>query len=291
MTNRAPNWFEQKYIAGAIHVLQTDGYLTQGMAMPATSQKGNTVTWKIAGKGEATEMADGFSEVNVLNADRSTVSATMKDYEANEVIKVTDVEKMSEAEQQVAQQTCGYAMGRKFDKILIGAFDAEAGNIPNIGNGTANIDLPDLLQGQSEILAQGVIGELQMFVALPFKQMAALMLRKGFASADYVTDNPLMQRIGARRYLNMLIVPFPDDYFAVPATNQFDGYMWARSGVGFATNTDEKGKIAAATRIDYLPMFKHWLAANTMTACSKVILPGAIRRLRFATNQALTAGL
>lgn len=291
MTSRASAWFEQKYIAGAIHVLQTSGYLTQGLASPATSQKGNVVNWKIAGKGEATEMSTGVEDRPTMNANRTTVAATMKDYEANEWILTTDIEKMTEGEQQVAQQSCGMAMGRQFDKILFQALDAEAGAITTVGDGSAALNITDLLLAQSQIQGQGLPDGFMLNVAVPAKFMAHLMMLRGFASSDYVQDSPLLKMIGARQYLGMKVMPMPDEYFAVPSANQADGYMWATSCVGFATNTDERGKIAAATRIDYVPTKKAYFAANTMSAASKVILPEGIRRLRFATNAALTSGL
>lgn len=290
MTSRASAWFEQKYIAGAIHVLQTSGYLTQGLATAATSQKGNTVTWKIAGRGDATEMSTVVEDRPTMNAGRTVVSATMKDWEANEWILTTDVEKMTEGEQQVAQQTAGMAMGRRFDKILFDAFDAEAGAIATVGDGSAAIGIADLLLAQSQIQGQGLPDGFLLNVAVPSRFVAHLMLQRGFASADYVQDHPLMKMIGARQYLGMKVMPMPDEYFAVPSANQADGYMWATSTVGFATNTDERGKIAAATRIDYVPTKKAYFAANTMTAVGKVLLPEGIRRLRFSTNTALGAG-
>jgi hypothetical protein len=290
MTSRASAWFEQKYITGAIHVLQTAGYLTQGLTKAATSQKGNVVTWKVAGKGEATEMSTNVENRPVMNADRTAVSATMKDWEANEWILTTDVEKMTEGEQQVAQQTAGMAMGRRFDKILFDALDAEAGNITTIGTGAAAITISDLLEAQANIQGQGLPDGFLLNVAVPARFVAHLMLQRGFASSDYVQDSPLMKMIGARQYLGMKVMPMPDEYFAVPAAGQADGYMWATSTVGFATNTDERGKIAAATRIDYVPEKKAYFAANTMSAVGKVILPSGVRRLRFATNVALGAG-
>jgi hypothetical protein len=290
MTSRASAWFEQKYISGAIHVLQTEGYLTQGLASAATSQKGNTVNWKIAGRGDATEMSTTVEDRPTMNAGRTLVSATMKDWEANEWILTTDIEKMTEGEQQVAQQTAGMAMGRRFDKILFEAMDAEAGAITTIGDGSAAISLSDLLLAQSQIQGQGLPGGFVLNVAAPFRFLAHLMLQRGFASADYVQDHPLMKMIGARQYLGMKVMPMPDEYFAIPSANQADGYMWPTMAVGFATNTDERGKVAAATRIDYVPTKKAYFAANTMTAVGKVLLPEGIRRLRFSTNTALGAG-
>lgn len=289
MASRAAAWFEQKYINGAVHALQTKGYLTQGMTVPATSQKGNVVNWKIAGRGDATEMSSNVEDRPTLNADRTLVSATMRDWEANEWINVTDIEKMTEAEQQVSQQTCGMAIGRQFDKIVFAEMDAAT--LPtNIGTGVAALTLGDLLDGQQQIAAQGLPDGIEFYVALPFKQMAHLLLQRGFASADYVQDVPLLKAIGARKYLNMTVCPMPDEYFAVPSANQVDFYMWAKSCVGLATNTDEKGLIAAATRIDYVPEKKAWFAGNTMSAVPKVLLTGGVRRFRCASNIALGAG-
>lgn len=291
MTSRAPAWFEQKYIAGAIHVLQAKGYALQGTTATATSQKGNEVTWKVAGDGEATEMSDAIEDRPTLNADRTTVKATMRDWEANEWIKTTDIEKMSENEQQIAQATCGMALGRKFDRIILGAMDDAATDIETIGSGAANIDLPDILEANTQIGDEGDSMEMQYTVALPVRQLGALLLRKGWSSAEYVTDTPLLKAIGARRYLNMLFVPLPKKMFAIPAANQADGYMWAKDCVGFATPTDERGKIAAATRIDYVATKKAYFAGNTMSAVGKVILPKGCKRLRVSTNAALTASL
>jgi hypothetical protein len=291
MTARAPAWFEQKYVAGAMHVLQTDGYLTRGLTAPATGQKGNEVNWRIAGKGEATIMSEAIEDRTTLNADRTTVKATMVPYEANEWILTTDLERMTEPEQQIAQQTCGYALGRMFDKVLFAALDAEAGAITNVGNGSAALNLTDLLDAQAQIMGQGVMGDMVLNVAVPFRWQAQLMLLRGYASSDYVQDSPLLRKIGARNYLGMRVIPMPDEYFAVPVANQADGYMWASSCVGFTTPTDEKGMIAPATRIDYVPTKKAYFAGNTMMAAAKCLLPGGVRRLRFSTNAAYTSGL
>lgn len=291
MTSRASAWFEQKYITGAIHVLQHDGYALQGTTTSHTGIKGNEVTWKLAGDGEATEMSDAIEDRPTLNAARDTVKATLKDYEANEWIKTTDIEKMSENEQQVAQKTCGMAMGRKFDSIILRSMDEAGADIDTVGNGSANMGLLDIIDANTQIGDEGGAGDMQFTVALTFRSMGALLLRKGWTSAEYVTDTPLLKKIGARRWLNILFIPLPKKMFAVPSANQYDGYMWAKECVGFTTPTDERGKIAAATRIDYVPTKKAYFAANTMSAAGKVLLPKGVKRLRFSTNAALTDGL
>lgn len=291
MTARAPAWFERKYINGAIHVLQASGYATRGLFQQATNIKGNEVVWKVAGSGEATPMSTAIERRPTLNADRTTVAGTMAPWEANEDIQCVDLEQMSENETQVAQETCGMAIGRAFDVIPIRAMDAALAAIPTIGNGTVLMTVNDLLESQTQIMQPGLPPSFEINVLVPIRTIAALMLSRAFANADYIQDSPLLKKLGARNYLGMKIIPLPDSYFVSTAVNSLDGYMFLKQAVGFATPTDADGKIAAATRIDYIAREKVWHAANTMMACSAVILPPGIRRLRFLNTGLPVSGL
>ncbi len=280
MTSRAPAWFEQKYVAGAIHKLQSKGFLLKEAVNSTGEIKGNQVSWKIAGTGVATEMADGISDVPVMNADRTVVTAIMKDYEANDWIKVTDVEKMSENEQQVSQQTAAMAMGRKFDQVLLGTLDADA-NIATVGSGAAAIGITDIMTAQGAIAALGV-GSYDYFCGLPQILMQQLELYREFANSQYVGDDlPLLKQIGSRRWRGITFMPLPDAYFNVPAANQIDGYLWVKDFVGLAPN------YAMQSRIDYVPLKKAYLAANTMGMAAASLMPEGVKRLRFSTNIAL----
>lgn len=286
MTARAPAWFEAKFVTGAMHVLQTDGYLTKGMFAPATKQEGSTVTWKIAGRGNATQMSQTIERRPTLNANRTTVTATMTAWEANELIQTTDLLQMTENEQQVAQQTCAYAIGRRFDMIPFGAMDAAAGAITTIGDGTAQLSPLNLLAAQAAIKAQGITGKPRMFVAVTANHMAQLLTYKAVSSADYCDDSPLLKEIGARNFMGMTIMPLPDEYFAVTSGQAAsrDVYAWLQPTVGFATATDAEGRVSTATRIDYVPTEKAYFVANTMMATSAVLLPEGVRRLSFANT-------
>lgn len=281
MTSRAAAWFETKYINGAIHVLQTEGYLTRGLFATNTGQNGKEVTWKLAGKGTATAMSSAIEDRPTMNAARTTVTAQLTDWEANELIQTTDLTKMSEGDQQVSQKSCAMAIGRRFDMIPFGAMDAAA--LTDIGDGTAQLSPLNLLTGQAAIKAQGISGSPIINVALTHMHMAQLLTYKAISSADYVTDNPLMKEIGARLWMGMRLIPMPDEYFAATAgqATSKDVYMWLQPAMGFATPTDATGKISMATRIDYVPTKKAYFAANTMSATAAVLLPEGMRRLKF----------
>jgi len=117
--------------------------------------------------------------------------------------------------------------------------------------------------------------------------MQQLELYREFSSSEWVgAEYPLLKQIGARRWRGITFMPLPnpstDPLFAVPAANQVDGYMWVKDYVGFVPNYEMD------TRIDYVPTKKAWLAANTMGGAHKVLLPEGVKRLRFASNVALT---
>jgi hypothetical protein len=281
MTARSYAWFETLYARGAIHVLQDEGYRSKGLFATATGMKGNVVTWKVAGKGEATEMSENIEVRPTLNAARTTVTSTLKAYEANEDINVTDLNQMSEGEIAIAQQTCAWAIGRKFDKIPFQAMDDATTDISTIGDGSAAISPIDLLAGQAAMLAQGIAGSPIINVGVSFNQMASLLRYKEVNNADYGGNNPLLRMIGARTWMGMNIIPFPDETLNTFDTDEKAGYMWFPHCMGFHTPVGADGKISMASRIDYIPREKCHHAANTIMAAAKPILTTGIRRLRF----------
>lgn len=283
MTSRAPQWFEQKYIAGATHVIQDAGYRLKGLVNETGEIKGRDVTWKLAGRGEATEMSTAVEERPVMNADRTTVSASMKDYEANEWILITDIERMSENEQQVAQQTAGMAMGRLFDRQNIGVMDTAAGAIQTLDvSGAATPSIVDVMTASAQILAQGYNAEPVLTCALPQMIMQQYELYREFSSSDWVGDaRPMMKLIGSRTYKGVHYVPLPDECFNVPSAGNVDFYVWQKTALGFVPN------YALKSRIDYVPTKKAYFAANTIGNAQAVLLPPGIRRIRSKLPTAL----
>jgi hypothetical protein len=275
MSSRAPAWFEQKYVNGAIHKLQDSGYRLQGTTTVTDQIIGKTVIWKIAGRGEATEMSGSIEERPVMNADRQTVEGTMKDYEANEWINRMDLNKMSESEQQVAQMTAAMAMGRRFDKNIMSVMDKAGSAITTIGNGSAVMDITHPMEASAKILAQGFAAAPELYLPIPQMVMLQLELYKQFSSSDYVGNQPMMKLIGARTYKGVTYIPLPDEMFAVPSSGQFDTYLYQKAAVGHVPN------MALESRIDYQATKKAWFAGNTVASAEAVLLPEGIRRLRF----------
>jgi hypothetical protein len=278
-----PAWFEPKFKKGAIHRLQSQGFLLKSAVEEASDTDGSTVTWRRAGTGAATPLQVGLSKSPVMNAGRDTVTATFADYEANEFIKKADLNKMSENEQQIAQQSAAMALGRKFDQIVLATMDSDTVNITNIGTGATAIAPTDLMTAQGAIFDVGA-GTYEYFAAVPPIFMQQLELYREISSSDFTgeADYPLLKAIGARKWRNITIIPMPSSFFNVPSANQADGYIWVKQAFGFEWNKK------LSCRVDWLPQEKGFFVAMDMGCAAANILPEGIKRLRFATNVALS---
>lgn len=275
MSSRAPQWFETKYVDGVIHVIQDGGWRLKGAVNETGEIKGNEVKWKLAGAGEATEMSTAIEERPVMNADRTTVTATMKDYEANEWVLSTDIEKMPESEQQVAQQTGGFAMGRLFDRLITGTFDAAGGAVTTLDfSGNSAPSVVDTITANAQILGQGFNAEPDVFCILPQMVLAQYGMYREFSSSEYLGDAAFAKKLGAKTYMGVTYIPLPDNAFNYPSAGVVDTYMYQKTALGFVPN------YAMKSRIDYVPTKKAYFAANTMGCAQALLLPAGARRIR-----------
>lgn len=279
--SRAEAWYEAGYKKGAIHKLQSEGFLLKNTVVEGTTVMKSTVTWKLVGTGTAVERSKGGGDVPTMNVDRTAVTATFKDYEANDWIDSLDVNKQSENEQQIAQKSAAMAIGRKFDSLILGAMDTASTDITNVGDGSAALGLLDVFTAQAQI-ANVAAGSYEYYCALRAIDLTQLELYTRMSSEDFAgPEYTLLRQVGARKYRGITFIPMPDTFFAVPDTNQIDMYLWAKQTVGFEWNKHLE------SRIDYIPTKKKWLAANDIACVGKVLLPEGIRRLRMKSNAAL----
>lgn len=284
MPGQTPAWFEPKFKPGVIYRLQNEGWLTRGCWAEGTTVEGSTVTWKrvSASAKMATPLQPGMSQGPILNEGRDTVSATFVDYEANEFIKKADLNKLSENEQQVAQKQVAMACGRRFDDIPLRIMDADTTNIATVGDGTTAID-PNVIQAVQDSIYDIGAGTYEYCCLLPPSWLSQLQNYREFSSADYVgPEYPLLKQMGARRWRGTTFIPMPSAMFAVPAAGKLDAYFFAKGTLGFEWNQ------SMSIRPDWLPKEKGWYIAADMACAAQLILPEGIKRLRYATNIALT---
>lgn len=281
MPAQTPAWFEPKFKRGVTHRLQSQGFLLRSTTTEGSTADGSTVTWRRAAAGTASLLQSGRSKSPVMNAGRDTITATFMDIEANEFIKKADLNKMSENEQQEAQKSIAMACGRKFDDVILRALDADT-NVTTIGTGAAAISPLDIMNAQGQIFDVGA-GSYDYYCALPTIFMQQLELYREVSSCDFVgAEYPLLKSIGARKWRNVTLIPIPTTFFNVPAANQADAFMWVKEAVGFEWNQQ------LSIRADWIPDEKGWFVAGDMAAAVATVLPEGIKRLRYATNVALS---
>jgi hypothetical protein len=283
-------WFENAYIKGATHRLQSRGYLTKGTTREPDRVQARTLIWRRAGAGKAQQMSDIPEEAPVMNSDRDTVQGDLTDWQAADWIRHPDINKMSENEQEVVQTTAAMALGRRFDRLHFDEFDAQAGAIATIGNGTAATNLLDLDAAEATIIGAGVLGEMELFCPLPAMAFKQLMLWKQFSSADYVgPDYPLASMTMRKKYGFVTYFAAPNSLFsydtgtsddadatkAWATADWFQTYMWIKYAVGFGSNYELQSKITWENR------FTAYFANNWMPGLCKVILPEGVMRLKF----------
>lgn len=285
MTTQVEAWFEKAYIKGATHKLQSQGFLLKGTTREPDRVQAKDVVWRVAGRGEASRMSDTIERARPMNAGRDTVEGTLTDWQAADWIRHPDINKMSENEQEVVQQTAAMALGRRFDRLHFDEFDARAANVATIGDGTTVITLMDAMDAAGYIIGQGILGVPEIFCPLPQKFFNQLMLYKQFSSSDYNgPDYPLARMTMRRRWGFATYFLCPNEMFTFDTGIGADAwktatwcqtYMWLKSGVGFATNYEMQ------SRITWENQYSAWFANNWMPGCCKVILDEAVMRLKF----------
>lgn len=290
MNQQVEAWFEKAYIKGVTHKLQSRGYLLKGTTREPDRVKARDLVWRVAGRGEAEEMSNTVEKAKVMNAGRDTVEGSLKDYQAAEWIRHPDINKMSENEQEVVQQTAARALGRKFDRLHFDEFDGLGAGIATIGDGTAKITLPDVLDAIDLLVGEGIDDTDMIFCPLPSVFMSQLELWKQFSSADYAgPDYPLAKARRARTWRQVHFFIAPNELFTFDTGTGKDAwrtagwaqtYLWVKTAVGAGTNYEVQ------SRITWENQYTAYFCNNWMPGLVKTILPEGIKRLKFKFEKA-----
>lgn len=290
-------WFENAYIKGATHKMQSQGFLLKGTTRDPDRVQAKTLIWRRAAAGKAQQMSDIPEEAAVMNSDRDTVEGNLTDWQAADWIRHPDINKMSENEQEVVQTTAAMALGRRFDALHFEEFDAQAGAIATIGNGSAVTNLLDLDFAEATIIGQGVLGPIELFCPLPSFAFKQLCLWKQFSSSEYVgPDYPLTKMTLRKKYGSVTYFVAPNSLFtydtgrsddadatkAWTTASYFTTYMWLKYCVGFGSNYEMQSKITWENR------FTAYFANNWMPGCVKTILAEGVQRLIFDMQTSLS---
>lgn len=283
--------FKRAYVDSVLSDLKTDGYLTKGMAQMRTGVKADVVQWTKAGRLVANKMAPGIETRPANEQAFDIVEARLEAYECNADVNVLDMQKMTLDQRREAQKATKNAIGAAYDQVFVDALNAGAptSGANMIGDGSAAITLANLLTAQTRLFAAGIKATNHIYAAVSYPMLAALMAHTAFANADYNGGEAVFKKaLGARSWLNMHIVPFPDAVLPTPSAGVKDGFIWIKDAVGQTSPTDAEGAIAEGIGIHWDFMRKCWRVNSTMMIGAKVLIPEGVQRLRFLNTDTIT---
>lgn len=283
MATEAPNWYVQKYIDRVVTVFQQKGHKLRGMFTEPARVNGNVVNWMIAGKGEAVPLARG-SHGSAMNAARSTLSATMADWQAADWYYEADIEKMTANEAQAVSDACAMAIGRRADLIPIGVMNAASLTLLDAGLGNP-FTLAQALAGIETLENNDVdISDGDVYCGLAPLQWQQFMSYRQVNDADWVGYDGLPYKTGQRmkQWNGVRWFQWPIGYAPVNVTNGLDAFLWSKKAVGSAINYEPR------TTVTWENIYSGWYHNSRYSATAQVLLPPGIIRLRSYSNSAIT---
>jgi hypothetical protein len=282
MSIEAPNWYTVQYDTKVNHILQSEGFLLKGTTLPPVQVVGNELQFFILGRGEANEMSQTVEMITPANLGKDTEKVAMKDFQFAEFVRHGEAERISVQFRSAIQEAGAMALGRKFDRVILGAMDDEAGDIDTIGDGTAAISPLDVSTAKGEINALGMMKMNEFFLPVPSMAWEQLKLYKVFNNADYTgPDLNFKNNTEAKTWNNTQFFQLPDEAFTSPATGEVYTYLWNRRTVGFGSN------YSINTKITYENLFTSWLYNSTMSGAAKVLQEEGVRRLHIKIDDPL----
>jgi hypothetical protein len=285
MSQNVDAWVQKAYIKGVTHKLQSQGFLLKGTTRDASKIEGKTAEFRVAARGVATPLAATWERAVPMNGDRSIVTLTLSDWQAADVIKHQDLNRMNVKEQDEVQKSAAFALGRKFDDLHFEEFDAQAGAIVTIGDGSTAMTLLDPINAKGAIKGYGLLDAPEIFCPLPENLWNKMMIYKQFSESTWAGgDMPLARGADKRTWNGVHYFAAPNELFTYDtgrsaiawlSATWVQTYMWHRAAVGFASS------YGLQSRITWENQYTGYFANNWMDAGVKTILPEAVKRLKF----------
>ena len=193
MSTSISSAFIAKYIADVKEAYQQQGSRLRGTVRKKTGIVGSTAIFQKHGTGQAGNKTR-HGNVPLMNADHSTVTATLTDWYAADYVDKLDELKTNIDERKLVANAGAWALGRKIDNLLITELDSGAGTTDSAS--TAGMTLVRLMTGIETLVGNDVPFDGNVFGLVGPHQWAELMLINEFKSADYVGADGLPWKTG-----------------------------------------------------------------------------------------------
>ena len=214
-----------------------EAYQRQGSKLRNTVRmkngvRGSSTVFQRIGQGAASTKAR-HAIVPVMDAEHTTVEATLQDFYTGEWVDRLDELKTNIDERLVLANAGAYALGRKTDDLIIGALATATGDA---GVSTDGLTKAKVLTAFEILGGNDVPDDGQRYAVVGWRQWSDLLALPEFASAEFVGDAQLPWRNHqAKMWLGTMWIP----HSGLTLENSVRACFWYhKSAVGHAVGQD-----------------------------------------------------
>ncbi len=201
MSTSIPNSFIAKYIADVHEAYQQRGSKLRNTVRLKTGITGATAVFQKGGKGAAGKKTR-HGNVPLMNADHSTVTATLEDWYGADYVDKLDELKTNTDERLVVASAGAYALGRKIDELIITVLDSGAGTTDSTA--TAGLTKARIMSAFEALNNAEVPDDGNRFAVVGAHQWNELLNISEFKSSDFAGDMyPWLKGTESRTWLGI----------------------------------------------------------------------------------------
>lgn len=242
MTELAPNWFVTQYRDRVSHIYQQRGNRLRVCVTPAGRIEGEKAVFWLAGKTKAYKKTRNQRNVP-QSAPRKKFEATLETFKSFDTVEEFDLDRMNVDEREVVYTSGANALGRATD-IELYTVMATSHTTADIDYSSGAFSAANALDLCKMLQEDKVPWDGQVYCGLPALQWNQLLANKVVNSSDHVGSGalPFTQATDSRFWngVNWFLNVEEDatDFYPVPASNKQDLFIWHKTALGWANNSD-----------------------------------------------------
>lgn len=252
--------FVRQYEAEVHLAYQRMGSLLRGTVRTKNGIVGESTTFQVIGKGEATDKPR-HGDVQPMNVAHRPARCTLQDKYAPEYVDELDMLKVNHDERSAMVTTGVQALGRVTDQFIINAAVTTDHEVAvNFGGAASGMTLDKMLEGYALLGERDVpVGMGNTFCVVGVRQWTDLLKIPQFANSEWVgTDSLPFSGTGmtAKNWAGLMVFP----HTGLPKSGRNRTcLMYHRDSIGHAIGQD------VTSRIDWVAEKVAWLVNNSLS--------------------------
>lgn len=288
MTELAPNWYVSQYRDRVSHIYQQRGNRLRGAVTPAGRIEGEKAIFWLAGKTKAYKKTRNQRNIP-QSGPRKKFEVSLSTFKSFDTIEEYDLDRMNVDEREVVYTSGANALGRATDIELYDIMKASHTSFDTgLDFSSGAFSAANAMTLCAALQDDKVPWDGQVYCGLPSLQWNQLLANKVVNSSDHVGPNSLPfagatdSRFwnGVNWFLN--VEEDAEDFYPVPASNKQDIFIWHKSALGWANNSDLQVRMQWDNYEDW------WTVNMDCKGAATVMQEGkGIKRFKTASNSAI----